>query len=150
MCSLESSLILESTGFMRPAALRTACFKMICWINEWRSSIAGWGKEIKVCVGGFPGSPVVKNQPCSAKDTSSIPRLGRSHLLRSNQAHAPQLLSPRAAASDAGHLEPVPAARESAAVRSLHVGTKSSSHSLQLEEAHMQLEKTHHSQTNKS
>ena len=93
---------------------------------------------------------MVKNQPCSAKDTSSIPRLGRSHLLRSNQAHAPQLLSPRAAAADTGHLKPVPAARESTAVRSLHVGTKSSSHSPQLEEAHVQLEKTHHSQINKS
>ena len=29
---------------------------------------------------GFPGSPVVKNLPCNAGDTSSIPGLGRSHM----------------------------------------------------------------------
>ena len=30
---------------------------------------------------GFPGGPVVKNPPCNVGDTSSIPGLGRSHLL---------------------------------------------------------------------
>jgi len=33
---------------------------------------------------GFPGGPGVKNQPCNARDTGSIPGLGRSHMLRSN------------------------------------------------------------------
>ena len=28
---------------------------------------------------GFPGSPVVKNLPCNAKDTSSVPGPGRFH-----------------------------------------------------------------------
>ena len=33
---------------------------------------------------GFPGSSVVKNLPVSARDTSSIPGLGRSHMPGSN------------------------------------------------------------------
>ena len=33
---------------------------------------------------GFPGGPVVKNLPCKARDTSLIPGLGRSDMLRSN------------------------------------------------------------------
>ena len=33
---------------------------------------------------GFPGGPVVKNLPCNARDTTSIPRLGRSHMPQSN------------------------------------------------------------------
>ena len=32
----------------------------------------------------FPGGAVVKNPPANAKDTGSIPGLGRSHMLRSN------------------------------------------------------------------
>ena len=47
------------------------------------------------------GGPVVKNPPANAGDTGSIPGLGRSYMLRSNQAHAPQLLKPTHA------LEPV-------------------------------------------
>ena len=46
----------------------------------------------------FPGGPVVKNLPCNARDTGSIPGPGRSLMLLSNEARAPQLmsLSPRA------------------------------------------------------
>ena len=33
---------------------------------------------------GFPGSSVVKDPPANAGDKSSIPGLGRSHVLRSN------------------------------------------------------------------
>ena len=29
---------------------------------------------------GFPGDPVVKNLPCNARDTGSIPTVGRSHM----------------------------------------------------------------------
>ena len=43
--------------------------------------------------GGFPGGPV-KNPPCSAGDTGSIPGPGRFYMPRGNWAHAPQLLSP--------------------------------------------------------
>ena len=38
----------------------------------------------------FPSGPVVKNPPANAGDTGSIPGLGRSHVLRSNQACEPQ------------------------------------------------------------
>ena len=33
---------------------------------------------------GFPGGPVVKNLPCNARDTSSIPGPGRSHMPSGN------------------------------------------------------------------
>ena len=35
---------------------------------------------------------MVKNPPANAGDMGSIPGLGRSHMLRSNQALVPQLL----------------------------------------------------------
>ena len=34
--------------------------------------------------GGFPGGAVVKNPPANAGDTGSSPGLGRSHMPRSN------------------------------------------------------------------
>ena len=33
---------------------------------------------------GFPNGPVVKNPSANSGETSSIPGLGRSHMLRSN------------------------------------------------------------------
>ena len=42
---------------------------------------------------GFPGGAVVNNPPANAGDTGSSPGSGRSHMPRSNKAHAPQLLS---------------------------------------------------------
>ena len=33
---------------------------------------------------GFPGGPVVKNQPANAEDMGSIPCLGRPHMLWSS------------------------------------------------------------------
>ena len=41
----------------------------------------------------FPGGSVVKNPPANAGDTGLSPGPGRSHMPRSNLAHAPQLLS---------------------------------------------------------
>ena len=41
----------------------------------------------------FPGGAVAKNPPANAGDTGSSPGPGRSHMPRSNKAHAPQLLS---------------------------------------------------------
>ena len=49
---------------------------------------------------GFPGGAVVKNPPANAGDTGSSPGPGRSHTLRSNKACKPQLLSPRATATE--------------------------------------------------
>ena len=48
----------------------------------------------------FPGGAVVKNPPANAGDTGSSPGPGRSHMLRSNEARAPQLLSLRATTTE--------------------------------------------------
>ena len=56
---------------------------------------------------GFPGGPVVKNPPGYVGDTSSIPGLGRSHLLWGTATELAlwspwaTLLSPRVAATEA-------------------------------------------------
>ena len=50
---------------------------------------------------GLPGGPVDKNPPANAGDMGLIPSLGRSHVLQSNSAHGPQLLSPHAATTEA-------------------------------------------------
>jgi len=44
---------------------------------------------------------MVKNPPSSAGDMDLIPGSGRFHMLQSNKAHAPQLLSPCATATEA-------------------------------------------------
>ena len=49
----------------------------------------------------FPGGTVVKNPPANVGDMGSIPGPGRFHMLRSNWACVPQLLSPCAAAAEA-------------------------------------------------
>ena len=80
----------------------------LCWnINLWNTypvfctAITSWGLNqnpkilcFKSLVQGFPGCPLVKNTSCHAGDTGSIPGLGRSHMLRGNEAHAPQLQKP--------------------------------------------------------
>ena len=48
----------------------------------------------------FPRGTVVNNPPAKAGDTGSSPGPGRSHMPRSNKAHAPQLPKP-------ARLEPV-------------------------------------------
>ena len=50
---------------------------------------------------GFPGGAVVKNLPANAGDTGSSRGPRRSHMQRSNQAWAPQLLSQRATTTEA-------------------------------------------------
>ena len=54
----------------------------------------------------FPGGAVVKNPPASAGDTGSSPGPGRSHMPRSNEARAPQLLSLRSRAREPRLLSP--------------------------------------------
>ena len=51
--------------------------------------------RLKTLLLGFPGGAVVKNLPANAGDLGSSPGPGRSHLLWSNYARVPQLLSPR-------------------------------------------------------
>ena len=50
---------------------------------------------------GFPGGAVVGNPPARAGDTGSSPGPGGSHIPRSGEARAPQLLSPRATTAEA-------------------------------------------------
>ena len=58
-------------------------------------------QDFKSYVRDFPGGTVVKNLLANAVDTGSIPGPGRSHMLWSNYAHAPQLLSLCAATTEA-------------------------------------------------
>ena len=55
---------------------------------------------------GFPGGAVVKNPPASAGDKGSSPGPGSSHMPRSNEARAPQLLSQRSRARKPQLLKP--------------------------------------------
>ena len=78
--------------------------------------------------GGFPGGTVVKNLPANAGDTGSSPGLGRSHMLQSNWAREPQLLSL--------HIWSLcSATREAATVRGPRTAMKSGPRSPQLEGA---------------
>ena len=52
--------------------------------------------SFKNCINrGFPGGAVVESLPARAGDTGSSPGLGGSHMLRSNWAREPQMLSLR-------------------------------------------------------
>ena len=50
-------------------------------------------KNLKKNISGLPGGAVVKNPPANAGGTGLSPGPGRSHMPRSNEARAPQLLS---------------------------------------------------------
>ena len=77
---------------------------------------------------GFPGGAVVENPPANAGDTGSSPGLGRSHMLRSNWAREPQLLSLRVWSLCS-------ATKEAAIVRGPRTAMKSGSRLPQLEKA---------------
>ena len=57
--------------------------------------------QLKLGTQDFPGGAVVKNPPTNAGDMGSSTGLGSSHMLRSNKARAPQLLSPHATTTEA-------------------------------------------------
>ena len=65
----------------------------------------------------FPGCTVVKNLPANARDTGSIPGLGRAHMPRSNSARAPQLLSLSSRAREPQLLSPCATTTEARAPR---------------------------------
>ena len=77
---------------------------------------------------GFPGGAVVENLPANAEDTGSSPGPGRSHMLQSNWACKPQLLSLCVWSLCS-------TTREAAIVRGPHTAMKSGPRSPQLEEA---------------
>ena len=68
-------------------------------------------------VRGFPGGAVVGNPPANAGDTGSSPGPGRSHMPRSNEARAPQLLSLRSRAREPQLLSPCATTTEARAPR---------------------------------
>ena len=68
-------------------------------------------------VQGFPGGTVVKNLPANAGDTGSSPGLRRSHMLQSNKARVPQLLSLRSTACEPQLLSPCATTTEAHAPR---------------------------------
>ena len=59
------------------------------------------GIDVEKVVKGFPDGTVVKNPPANTGDTGSSSGPGRSHMLRSNWAREPQLLSPRDTTTEA-------------------------------------------------
>ena len=61
---------------------------------------------------GFLGGPVVKNPSCNARDTVLTPGPGRSHMLQSNRAWAPQLLTQCSRALQPQWLSPCAATTE--------------------------------------
>ena len=112
---------------------------MYCW---WESKMVQmlWNtvwwflREIKYGIAilkkkeGFPSGAVVENLPANAGDTGSCPGLGRSHMLWSDWAREPQLLSLLI-------WSPCSATREAAIVRGLRTAMKSGPRSPQLEKA---------------
>ena len=66
---------------------------------------------------GFPGGAVVRNPPANAGDMGSSPGPGRSHMPRSNEAPAPQLLSLRSRAHEPQLLSPSATTTEAHAPR---------------------------------
>ena len=73
---------------------------------------------------GFLGGSVVRNPPANARDTGLIPDPARSHMLPSNRACAPQLLSLCAIATEACASESPRSTREAATMRSLRTVTR--------------------------
>ena len=77
---------------------------------------------------GFPGGAVVESLPANAGDMGSSPGLGGSHMLRSNWAREPQLLSLRVWSLCS-------ATREAVIMRGLCTVMKSGPHLPQVEKA---------------
>ena len=71
--------------------------------------------EFKNTLLDFPCGSVVKNLPANAGDIDLIPDLKRSHMLQSNEASAPQLLSLCSRAQEPQLLSPKAAATEAGA-----------------------------------
>ena len=96
---------------------------------------------------GSPRGSVVKNLPASAGDTGLIPGPERFHMLCNNQDHAPQLLSlcfrawepellsPRAATTEAHDPKSPYSTREATTVRDQAPQPESGPHSSQLEKS---------------
>ena len=78
--------------------LNLTVWKWYPW--EWESIKFYNEHLLKTNQEGFPGGSVVKSPPAGAGDMGSNPGPGGSHVLQSNRAHAPQLLSLRCRAQE--------------------------------------------------
>ena len=74
-------------------------------------------KKRKKTIRDFPGGAVVKSLSANAGDTGLSPGLERSHMPRSNEARAPQLLSLRSRAREPQLLSPRATTTEARAPR---------------------------------
>ena len=85
------SRITDFTPLLFLLSLRFSPLQSFLKNTTWTSLVAQW----------------IKNPPANTGDTGLTPSLGRFHEPWSNQACAPQLLSLRAAITEAKHLDPV-------------------------------------------
>ena len=85
--------------------------KMLNWKSSNEHSIY-WFSNVKSACLGFPGGSVGKKLLANAEGMGLIPSLGRCHILWSNQAHVPQLLSLCSRAREIQQLSPGATATE--------------------------------------
>ena len=93
---LNSGLALDFLWSIECGQNDTVCFLTISLI--WLCSIFFFFFNYLL---DFPSGALDKSLSANAGDTGSIPGPGRFHMLWSNYAHVPQLLSPRAGATEA-------------------------------------------------
>ena len=103
-----------------PQLLKPVCLELMLHNKRSHSN--------KKPVQGFPGGAVVEGLPANAGDTGSNPGLGGCHMLRSNWAREPQLLSLRVCSLCSS-------TREAAIVRGPRTAMKSGPRLSQLEKA---------------
>ena len=83
--------------------------------------------QLKMKKGASLVVQLVKNLPCNARDTGSIPGPRRSHMPWGNWAHVPQLMSPGSGAQELQLLKPMclwSTTRDATAMRSPHTTTR--------------------------
>ena len=78
---------IELTSLMSPALVGWFSTTSAAWEAQYRQYTTSW----KIWPRDFPGGPAVKNLPANAGDTGWISGRERSHVLRSNRAHVPEL-----------------------------------------------------------
>ena len=69
------------------------CFFQITALLSYSLPFKGFLNSSFVYIQGFPDGSAGKELPANAGDKACIPDLGRSHMPWSNEVHAPQLLS---------------------------------------------------------
>ena len=117
-CALEPSS--HNYWACVPQLLKPVCLELMLHNKRSHSN--------KKPVQGFPGGAVVEGLPANAGDTGSNPGLGGCHMLRSNWAREPQLLSLRVCSLCSS-------TREAAIVRGPRTAMKSGPRLSQLEKA---------------